>query len=206
MKLKNLEGIAREIEKELSEKEELREKALIISREIIKNCGEVIRGLHKGEDVEKNLLKAKRGAKKFSKLLKRHEDIFYSGYVENAFIELSEACVLYSLFKNKKIPSPIELNITNTSYLLGLGDLIGELRRNCLEHLRRGELKKAEETLKIMEEIFSILIKFDYPNAIVSIRRRQDIARRLIEKTRAEVVLSIRTYSLEKKLRNYSKL
>lgn len=200
MQLKNLEAIAQQIEKELTSKDNLREKALVISREIIKNCGEVIRGLHKGEKVEITLSKAKRDAKKFSILLRGNEDIFYSGYVENAFMELAEASILFAIFKNKKIPSPKDLAITSSSYLLGLGDVVGELRRNCLDNLRKGDIKTAERILELMEEIFAILIKFDYPNAIVSIRKKQDIARSLIEKTRAEVVLSIRTMSLEEKI------
>jgi len=51
-----------------------------------------------------------------------------------------------------------------------------------------------------MEEIFDVLIRFDYPTALVALKHKQDVARSLIEKTRGEVAVATRGKALEDKL------
>jgi translin len=60
--------------------------------------------------------------------------------------------------------------------------------------------------LEMMEEMFLILMKFDYPDAIVSIRRKQDIARSILEKTRGEVAVAVSMRRLEIKLASLDKI
>jgi translin len=90
--------------------------------------------------------------------------------------------------------------VTDTAYLLGLGDVVGELRRFSLEHLRQGDIKLASAYLEKMERIQDALMRFDYPTALVALKRKQDVARSLIEKTRGEVAVAARSQELADKL------
>lgn len=198
--MKNLNEIAEEIETRMSEKDRLRDEALTLSRNVIKKCSKIITGIHKGEQVDGLLSEAKEDAAKFNELLGKYPDLYYTGYVENAFSELAEAFILHSLTRGDDFPKPEEIGVTDTAYLLGLGDVIGELRRMALDALRVGYVNRANSYLDSMEELFSVIMKFDYPSALIPIRRKQDIARSLIERTRSELVVSIRTKSLEDKL------
>jgi len=104
------------------------------------------------------------------------------------------------MLEHESLPGPKELGLTDTAYLLGLGDVVGELRRFALEHLRRGNVTLASAFLEKMERILDALMRFDYPTALVALKRKQDVARSLIEKTRGEVAVAARSQELADKL------
>jgi translin len=82
-----------------------------------------------------------------------------------------------------------------------LGDAIGELRREVLECIRRGEVEHAEELYSVMEVAYVGLSTFDYPDALTNnLRRRIDVARSLVERTHGDVVTALRQNELEKRL------
>ena len=112
---------------------------------------------------------------------------------------------MLAVINGKNLPTPKELDATDTSYLLGMGDAIGELRRFTLECLRDEDVENASSYLKKMERLYEALLRFKYPNALVSIRRKQDIARSLIEKTRGELTVAVRGRALEKKIEELEK-
>ena len=198
--MKNLPDIIGEIEARLDEKDEVRELALKSSRTIARLAGSALHRLHRGEDSKAELREAQEEALKLRSLLEGHPEMYHSGFVESALQEVVEAAVVHAIFAAKTLPAPKELGATDTAYLLGLGDAVGELRRLALEGLRRGDIGGAAEYLKRMEDIFDQLIRFDYPNAIVALRRKQDIARSLIEKTRGELAVATRGKALEDKI------
>jgi translin len=86
-----------------------------------------------------------------------------------------------------------------------MADTIGELRRFSLESLRRGDTPAAEKYLDIMEELFLVIMRFDYPDAIISIRRKQDIARSVLEKTRGDVSMAVSSERLQLRLTDLEK-
>jgi len=198
--VKNLTDIIGEIEAHLDEKDEVRELALKSSRAIARLSGAAIHGLHKGADSEGPLREAREEAMKLRSVLEDQPDLFHSGFVENALQELCEASIIHAIAHGKLLPSPKECAATDASYLLGLGDAVGELRRFALEDLRRGNVAGAADHLKTMEDIFDSLVRFDYPTAIVALKHKQDVARSLIEKTRGEVAVATRGKALEDKL------
>ncbi len=73
------------------------------------------------------------------------------------------------------------------SYLLGLGDVPGELRRQALDALRLGDIETAEARLSTMEEIYLSLVTMEEVALLKGLRRKLDIARGVIERTRSEV-------------------
>jgi len=198
--VKNLRDIIGDIEARLDEKDEVRELALKSSRAIARLSSSAIHGLHKGEDSDAPLREAREEAMKLHSVLEGHPELYHSGFVENALQELCEAAIVHAIARGKPLPGPRDCEATDASYLLGLGDAVGELRRFALEELRRGNVGGAADHLKTMEDIFDVLVRFDYPSALVALKRKQDVARSLIEKTRGEVAVATRGKALEDKI------
>ena len=202
-----LERISARIRENFEAKDNVREDGLKISREIVRECRTATFALH-AQDFEKanNSIKAAgKALEKLEVLLKEHADIYYAGFVEHAQQEYSEVSVLYSLLKEEKkmIPSPDELKVEYAAYLNGLGDVVGELRRHVLDLIRKESFEKAEVFLGIMENIHATLVDFDYPDAITKgLRRKTDVSRSLIEKTRGDVVNAIGQKKLETAMQN----
>ncbi|MCD6461638.1 MAG: translin family protein [Thermoplasmata archaeon] len=198
--MENLDEIADMIEAELNEKDTLREIALKSARAIIRLSGAAVRSMHKGEDPSVLLDEARDEASRLRGLLLDHPDLYSAGFVEDAMQEFTEAVVLRHIVENRELPTPSEIDVSSTAYLLGLGDVVGELRRSALDCLRQGDLGTAMLRLEQMEAIHDTLMRFDYPSALVAVRRKQDISRTLIEKTRGELAIASRTAALEKML------
>ena len=150
-KMKNLEAIAKKIEKKLDEKDDLREKAIKKCREIIRVCRKAIVGMH-GENISKEgITQACTLNKELKNILKDYPDLENAGYVENASQELVEGCCLFAILQDEQLPTPEKLDVSYSSYLLGLGDVVGELRRNILDFIKIGEMERAEEFFEKME-------------------------------------------------------
>ncbi len=198
--MKNLDEVISEIEARLDEKDEVRELAIKESRTIARLAGSAIQGMHRGEAVQGPLQETHEEVLKLRSLLDGHPDLLHAGFVENAMQEACEASLFRSILVEAELPTPKECGVTDTAYLLGLGDVVGELRRCALTALHHGEVADASLFLDKMERILEALMRFDYPTALVALRRKQDIARSLIEKTRGEVAVAARSHELSKKL------
>ena len=197
----NLTEIGDFIEEELNDKDSVRELAIKSSRAIIRIASQSIMKMHRGEDYMENLRKMKEEVWHLRNLLlKEYPDLFYAGFVQNALQEYCEAVIFSSLLQNKEFPSPKELNVNPESYIMGIGDVVGELRREVLESLRKENFEKAEKYLVIMEDIYQLLMRFNYPSGLVPVKQKQDIARNLIEKTRSEITMAMMNKKLENKI------
>lgn len=201
-----LEEISARIRENFEAKDSIREEGLKTSREVVRECRTASFALH-GQDFEKADKSIKTAGKELEKLevlFEGHADIYHAGFVEHAQQEYSEVSVLSSLLKEEeKIPSPEELRVEYAAYLNGLGDVVGELRRHVLDLIREESFEKAEVFLGTMENIHAVLMDFDYPDAITrGLRRKTDVSRSLIEKTRGDVVNAIGQKKLETAMRN----
>jgi len=188
------------IETELDEKDAIREVALKSSRAVVRLSGSMIRSMHRKENVDDQLKELKDEVSRLSGLLVDHPDIAVTGYVEAAYQEYAEVAILMDVLEKEDVPSPHELGIGSAPYLLGLADVVGELRRFALDELKEGRVEKADHYLDKMEDIFTALMRFDYPDAILPIRRKQDVVRSLLEKTRGEVAVATSTRRLHVKI------
>lgn len=203
--MENLNEIIDQIEKNLDDKDAIREVALKSCRAITRLSTSITQGVHRKENVDQLFNDARDEASRLRSLLQEYPDLLHSGFVQSAFQELCEAAILLAVVKGEDLPTPKELATTETSYLLGMADAIGELRRLTLECLRREDVKSAESYMEKMEKFYEVLLRFNYPNALVSIRRKQDIARSLIEKTRGELTVAVRGSALEKRIEDLQK-
>jgi translin len=78
------------------------------------------------------------------------------------------------------------------AWLNGLSEVIGELRRYILDLLRRGDYDRCEGLLSQMDDMYSLLVTIDYPDAITgNLRRATDVARSILEKTRGDLTVSL---------------
>ncbi len=127
--------------------------------------------------------------------------MFYAGYTQDALKEFVEANVTCSLIRNEPLQTPEDLLVDPSTFLNGLAEVVGELRRRTLDILRHGYSTEAERLLGIMDEIYSVLVTMDYPDAITNgLRRQTDLARSIIEKTRGDITFSLRGEHLEKSI------
>ena len=190
--MKNLDKIVNKIEKSIDDKDKVREQALRSSREIIIGCRKAIQLIHQ-ESMKNALGNIKKASTKLQglyELTKSYPEIYHAGFVENAAQELVEAHCFYNIMKGKDLPDPDQIKTTYSSYLLGLCDLVGELRRTALDSIRSGNAKEADNCLNMMEEIYDVIIRFDYPSGLIPIKKKQDMVRGLIERTRGELAVA----------------
>ena len=196
-----LEGIADTIRLGFDARTQARDKALATARQLTRACSLAIRAVHRSEDDVMNghLQEARSLADALRLNLADHPDIFYAGYTQDALKEYVEANVTCALIRNLPLHTPQELGVEAATYLNGLAEAVGELRRRTLDILRHGYSAEVERLLGIMDEIYSVLVTMDYPDAITNgLRRQTDIARSIIEKTRGDITFSLRGEHLER--------
>ena len=124
--------------------------------------------------------------------LRDHRDIYHAGFFYDAVKEFAEAELTRALLLGAKLPLPADLGLDAVPYLKGLGEAVGEQRRRLLDQLRKGELASAEATFADMEAVHDVLTSLDYPDGMTSgLRRTTDVARALIERSRADLTTTI---------------
>ena len=203
----NLEIAAEEIREKFDIQTAARDKALTVSRSLIRHCALAIRAVHRDDldEMQEHLNEAKTLASTLKNDLAEHPDLFFTGYTQDALKEYVEAEVTCALIKNKPLVMPTELDVPHATYLKGLSEVIGELRRRTLDELRSGYSEEAERLLTHMDEIYAVLVTMDYPDAIThGLRRQTDIGRSIIERTRGDITFSLRGEHLEKKIQELS--
>ena len=197
------------VREELKQKEEAKEETQKNMRKATRLSKQAILLTHRGKfaEAKKLLIETNKLFTALTKLAQKHPELFYFGIVDAAFQEYAEAQILLSLIEKKRFISPEELNVPSIDYVLGLADVIGELRRRALDMLRRGNVRTAEKCLETMETIFSELTAMDDAYMLLpGLRRKCDIARHVIESTRGDVTIETRRTFLERSIKNLEKI
>jgi translin len=190
-----LEKIADQIRQKFDIRNAKRDQALAQARQLTRACSLAIRAVHRDdkESMYAQLTEARTLADKLTGELANFPDLYYAGYTQDALKEFVEANVTCALIQNQSLQTPEDLRVEEATYLNGLAEVIGELRRRTLDILRSGYSEEAERLLGYMDEIYSVLVTIDYPDAITNgLRRQTDVARGIIEKTRGDVTFSLR--------------
>lgn len=202
-----LENIAERIRQNFDLRTSKRDEALKKARQLTRACSLAIRAVHRDdkEGMDANLAEAQKLADTLRDELKDHPELFFAGYTQDSLKEFVEANVTCALILNQPLQTPEDLGVQEATYLNGLAEVVGELRRRTLDILRSGYSQEAERLLGHMDEIYSVLVTMDYPDAITNgLRRQTDLARGIIEKTRGDVTFSLRGEQLTQAIRNFS--
>ncbi|MCZ2123324.1 MAG: haloacid dehalogenase [Anaerolineales bacterium] len=201
--MQKLGAIAEQIRKRFDAQTAARDLALAQARQLTRACSLAIRAVHRNdlENMTAQLNEARQLADTLRSSLAQYPDLFYAGYTQDALKEFVEANVTCALIRNEPLQTPEDLRVEPATFLNGLAEVVGELRRRTLDILRHGYSAEAERLLDIMDEIYSVLVTMDYPDAITNgLRRQTDLARGIIEKTRGDITFSLRGEHLEKSI------
>jgi translin len=204
----NLDSIAEQIRAGFSVKDVAREKALPLCREAIRYCSQAIRAVHRQEFTRsKELLgSARKILSEAERAVTAYRDLSTTGFIRDAQKEFAEGSVVLALVTGKKLPDPARLGIDAAAYLNGLGEAVGELRRYLLDGMRQGDLSRGEELLLAMDDIYSVLVTMDFPDALTGgLRRTTDMVRGVLEKTRSDLTLAMTQKDLENKLTKFDR-
>jgi translin len=173
----------------------MRETALVMSRGLIRSCANAIRAVHRREwaEAEKLLEAAAAAARELGERLSEHPALFHAGYSQDALKEFAEARLTYALVRNLPLPTAMELQVEPAAYLNGLAEAASELRRYVLDSLRKRDTEDCERLLAAMDEVYSLLVTVDYPDAVTGgLRRTTDALRAVLERTRGDLTASLR--------------
>jgi translin len=205
----SLKTVLREIRKELREKEKVRENLQKDMRKATSLSKQVILLIHQKrlKEAKKLLETAKTIISRLNDASLTYPDIVHSGLYNAALQEFSEASIFLNLIEEARFITPKEINMPSVDYVLGLADVIGEYRRFVLDALREGNVEEGERSLQIMDEIYIELMAMDEAYMLIpGLRRKCDIARKIIETTRGDITQEVRRKSLEKYLKRFENL
>lgn len=202
--MNRLETIAERIHQAFEARTVARDRALAQARTLTRHCANAIRAVHRDEYelAQKQLDEANHLAQALRADLAEFPSLYYAGYTQDALKELAEASIVYALVTDRPLPSPQEMGLEDATYLNGLAEAAGELRRRCLDILRHGYSQEAERLLGYMDDIYAVLTTMDYPDAITGgLRRLTDVVRSVTERTRGDLTISLRQEHLEQTMR-----
>lgn len=171
------------------------------SRNLISLCARSIRAIHREEwDIAQNLIgEAREAAQTLVDGVQEFPDLYHAGYTQDAIKEFVEANLTYALIKNEPLPLPETLGAEYSTWLNGLAEAATELRRRILDIIRHEHTDEAERLLGQMDDIYSVLVTFDFNDSITGgLRRRTDTVRAVLERTRGDVTSSLRQAELER--------
>lgn len=202
----NISDIAASARQEFDKLTKIRDNALLQARQLTRNAAHIIRAIHRNEFklAEGILEEAANLVKEIKQDLSGFPQLYFAGYTQDAMKEYAEACITSALIQNEELPSPDQLGLEHSTYLKGLAESIGELRRRILDILRKGYSDEAERLLDCMDEIYTILVTIDYPDAITNgLRRQTDLVRGILERTRGDLTMSLREQELQDAIKSY---
>jgi translin len=202
-----LERIAEQIRNSFEAQTAARDQALSRARALTRECALSIRAVHRDETevMQGHLDEACELASALRSELADYPALYHAGYTQDSLKEFAEARITCALIRHEPLPTPAELDLPPHTYLNGLAEAVGEMRRRCLDMLRQDNSVEAERLLRHMDDIFSILVTMDYPDAITNgLRRQTDVVRAIIERTRGDVTFSLRGEKLERSLSRLS--
>ena len=201
-----LEELVRRVAEELRLKDRALDEILSRARKARVLSKQAILQLHGGaiEAADERLSEARGLLDEMEGTLRSQPNMGSYEQVSAAREEYAEASIIHGLTTIGTYPEPEAVGVPLDSYILGLGDVPGELRRQALDGLRVGDLPLAEERLATMEDIYLNLVSMDEAPLLKGLRRKMDIARGVIERTRSEITAEAGRRRLDESVRRLS--
>lgn len=183
-KTKRIEEIIKKLDKELSDKETEQDRALKLSREIVRECSRMIKKIHQNEEISEDEIRETDAKVEAIEKIRGFDQIKYI-----AMQEYSEFRCLKAVIEKKEVPYPEEIHCDYLSYAQGLADCVGELRRQIQILLKDRNKKKAEEVFREMENIYENVAVIKYSSSLTGmLRKKQDVIRIQLEQARSELL------------------
>lgn len=198
--MQDLERITDAIRQDFENRTQARDRALLWSRSLTRCAAFAIRALHREEwdEYDEQIRQGQELLNQMRQELEPLPDLYYAGYTQDAIKEYVEARITNTIIRDLPLPGPDELGVESATYLKGMAEVPGELRRRCLDILRSGYSQEAERLLACMDDIYAVLVTMDYPDAITNgLRRQTDLVRGIVERTRGDMTISIREEQLK---------
>lgn len=197
--MNNLDQIADAARAELETTNARRDEALAQSRIVVRMASDTIRAVHRHrwDGVEAKMAALREAAASLRESVAGHPELEHTGYTQDAMKEYAEAVLTLSLVRgDDDLPPPESIGVLPATYLNGLAEAASELRRHILDLLRRGDGVadgEIERLLAIMDNVYTVLFSFGFPDAISGgLRRRVDQLRGVLERTRGDVTTAMR--------------
>ena len=186
MTLRDAKSSLDTISKTLAQIQDDREFLLKNTREIVILCSKSIIASHSG-DSKNAKIHLKRASNLLTKYRKKTKGNLVQ-YMVTPEQEYVEAVCLISILEKKPILSHKKLGVMPESYVLGLLDCVGELKRVIFDKIRTDQIKEASRVFDIMEKLYMYLYKFAmYDKVVKETRRKIDVNRRLVDDVRGAI-------------------
>ncbi len=208
MTIDRLQDTVERIHQDFEARSLARDRALLRSRKLIRHCASSIRATHRleFEAAAEFLHAAEEIAASLVSDLEAYPDLYYAGYTQDAMKEFAEANITLAFVKGNPLPEPEDLGVEYPAYLGGLAEAVGELRRHTLDLMRHGDTRRAEELLGVMDEVYDVLVTFDFPDAVTrGLRRQTDMVRGVTERTRGALTVAVQQDTLRRALEDFGR-
>lgn len=186
-----------------------RELGLPACRQAIRASSLAIRAVHRRQPdaVAAHTADAAASLRAAQSALAPHPAVAGAGFLHDAEKEYAEAVMTAALIDGAPVPSAATLAVGPAAWLCGLAEAASELRRHLLDRLRAGEQQQAESLLVAMEDVYDLLITIDYPDALTGgLRRTTDALRAVLERSRADLTLTVVQARLQAALERHGPL
>ena len=205
----DLKEIFESLKTDLDELDEKRECLLPITRDVVRICSEIIKSVHRNElnGIESQIEHINKLISTISLFHKATLEGIGKNYLGIVNQEFTEAVTFYYLIKSNELPHYTEIGVTPYEYLLGLADLLGELKRMILNKIRIGDIESAERLYEHMENVHEHLFSLDYPSGLLpGFRKKIDKTRGLLNSTLEMLVSSKQIKNLKDTLERTTEL
>lgn len=185
------------------ERHDARETGLAAARDAIRAAANAIRAIHRGEHARADALLADAHAhlEAGTEACAPFPEVRHAGFLTDAAKEVAEAELTRASLADDPLPTPTDVGVDDVAWLHGLAETVGELRRACLDRIRREELDDAERLLDVMQDILAALVSIDVPDGLTrGLRRVTDSARAITERTRGDLTASVGQRDLRRAL------
>lgn len=184
MMLTNVQTDMEKINKKFKDVEERRNAIIKGTRDATILCSKAIVSLHshKKKESMEYIEKAKNLLQQFRELGK--DDL--QKYLYVAEQEYVEAFCLFSIAEDSVIPGMRSLEVSDVSYVMGLLDCIGEIKRMIIDKIRAEGTSNVNALFELMDKIYGTIYPLAvYDNLMPGLRKKLDVSRILIENVRA---------------------
>jgi translin len=202
--LSNVQTDVEEINKKFKDIEERRNAIIKGTRDATILCSKAIVSMHshkKNESIEY--------IEKSKKLLKQFKDLGKDDLQKYLYIaeqEFVEAYCLFSIAENSAIPGKRSLDVSDISYVMGLLDCIGEIKRMIIDKIRSEGTSNVTALFELMDKIYGTIYPLAvFDNLMPGLRKKLDVSRILIENVRAIITEEKRRTIMIEKIDEFEK-